>query len=103
MWKLTHKEVCWVLMAHACNLSYSGGRDQEDCGLKPALGKYFARTYLEINITKKGWWSGSRCRLWVQTPVPPKKKESVFCVVPNALYECCPMCGCLGGANGLHT
>jgi hypothetical protein len=19
---------------------------------------------------KKGWWSGSRCRLWVQTPVP---------------------------------
>jgi hypothetical protein len=23
-------------MAHAYNSSYSGGRDQEDCGLKPA-------------------------------------------------------------------
>jgi hypothetical protein len=22
-------------VAHACNPSYSGGRDQEDCGLKP--------------------------------------------------------------------
>jgi hypothetical protein len=27
--------ICWVLVAHACNLSYSGGRDQEDRGLKP--------------------------------------------------------------------
>jgi hypothetical protein len=26
-------------MAHTCNLSYWGGRDQEDPGLKPALGK----------------------------------------------------------------
>jgi hypothetical protein len=26
---------CWVLVVHACNPSYSGGRDQEDPGLKP--------------------------------------------------------------------
>jgi hypothetical protein len=26
-------------VAHSCNLSYSGGRDQEDLGLKPAQGK----------------------------------------------------------------
>jgi hypothetical protein len=26
----------WVPMAHTYNPSYSGGRDQEDCGLKPA-------------------------------------------------------------------
>jgi hypothetical protein len=25
-------------------------------------------------ITKKGWWSGSRCRPRVQTPVLPKNK-----------------------------
>jgi hypothetical protein len=25
-----------VLVAHACNPSYSGGRDQGDCGSKPA-------------------------------------------------------------------
>jgi hypothetical protein len=28
-----------VLVAHICIPSYSDGRDQEDCGLKPALGK----------------------------------------------------------------
>jgi hypothetical protein len=26
----------WAPVAHACNPSYSGGRDQEDGGLKPA-------------------------------------------------------------------
>jgi hypothetical protein len=26
----------WTPATHACNPSYSGGRDQEDCGLKPA-------------------------------------------------------------------
>jgi hypothetical protein len=30
------KPTCWVLVAHACNPSYSGERDQEDHGLKPA-------------------------------------------------------------------
>jgi hypothetical protein len=25
-----------VLVAYACNPSYSGGRDKEDCGLQPA-------------------------------------------------------------------
>jgi hypothetical protein len=33
------------------------------------------RPYLDKPITKKGWWSGSRGRLWVQAPVPQKKKE----------------------------
>jgi hypothetical protein len=27
----------WVPVAHACNPSYSGGRDQDDHGSKPAL------------------------------------------------------------------
>jgi hypothetical protein len=27
---------CRVQVAHTCNPSYSGGRDQEDCSLKPA-------------------------------------------------------------------
>jgi hypothetical protein len=30
------KEKSWAPVAHSCNLSYSGGRDQEDCSLKPA-------------------------------------------------------------------
>jgi hypothetical protein len=28
--------IFWVLVTHACNPSYSGGRDQEDLGSKPA-------------------------------------------------------------------
>jgi hypothetical protein len=32
----TKRIVNWVLVAHACNPSYSGGRDQEDQGSKPA-------------------------------------------------------------------
>jgi hypothetical protein len=38
-------------VAHACNPSYSGGRDQEDCGSK--LGKQFARPYLDKNPSQK--------------------------------------------------
>jgi hypothetical protein len=30
-------------VAHTCNPSYSGGRDQENRGSKPALGKEFVR------------------------------------------------------------
>jgi hypothetical protein len=24
---------------------------------------------------KRGWWSGTRCRPWIQAPVPPKKRK----------------------------
>jgi hypothetical protein len=30
------RELCQVPVAHTCNPSYSGGKDQEDHGLKPA-------------------------------------------------------------------
>jgi hypothetical protein len=51
---------CWVLVTHACNPTYSGGRDQEDRGLKPDRANSFARPYLEKNPLKKkkkkkGW------------------------------------------------
>jgi hypothetical protein len=35
-------------VAHACNPSYSGGRNQKDQGLKPAWGKQFMRPYLRL-------------------------------------------------------
>jgi hypothetical protein len=57
--------------AHACNPSYSGGRDQEDRGSKPAQAKCSRDPISKKPITK-GWWSGSRWRPWVQTPVPKK-------------------------------
>jgi hypothetical protein len=41
-------------VAHTCNPSYSGGRDQKDHGLKPAPGKWFMRPYLEKKpLTKR--------------------------------------------------
>jgi hypothetical protein len=39
--KIKHNEEhkkCQVPVAHTFNPSYSGGRDQEDCGLKTAQG-----------------------------------------------------------------
>jgi hypothetical protein len=44
----------WVPMAHACNPSYSGGRDQEDYGSKPAWATRSQDPILKKPITKKG-------------------------------------------------
>jgi hypothetical protein len=40
-----------VQMAHACNPSYSGGRDQEDLCSKPAWANNSMSPYLEKNAT----------------------------------------------------
>jgi hypothetical protein len=46
-----------VLVAHTCNPSYSGGRDQED--LCP--GQIVQETLSRKNpLPKRSWWSGSR-------------------------------------------
>jgi hypothetical protein len=41
-------------VAHVCNSSYSGGREQEDRGLKPARANSSTRPYLEKPFTKIG-------------------------------------------------
>jgi hypothetical protein len=38
---------------NACNPSYSGGRDQEDCGLKPALANSLLDSISKKPIIKK--------------------------------------------------
>jgi hypothetical protein len=43
-----------MLIAHTCNSSYSGSRDQEDHGVKPAWANSSQRSYLKIPNTKKG-------------------------------------------------
>jgi hypothetical protein len=40
-------------MAHTCNSSYSGGRDQEDPSLKPALANTLRDLISKKPITKK--------------------------------------------------
>jgi hypothetical protein len=39
-------------VAHTCNPSYSGGRDQKDCGFKPAQRKKSEKPYLKKNHHK---------------------------------------------------
>jgi hypothetical protein len=51
------------------------GRDQEDHGSKPAPANSSRDPISKKPITKKGWWSGSRCRSWVQTPVPQNNNK----------------------------
>jgi hypothetical protein len=48
-------------MAYASNPSYSGGRNQEDYGSKPAQVNTSRDPILKKPITKKSWYSGSRC------------------------------------------
>jgi hypothetical protein len=71
-----------VLVAHTYNPSYSGGREQDNRSSKPA---WAWDPILKIPNTKQGWWSGSRCRPWVQTPVQKKKKEQRMGASPSTL------------------
>jgi hypothetical protein len=57
-------------VAHPCNLSYSGSRDQEDHSSKPAWGNSSWDPILKNPSQKYGWWSESRWRPWVQAPIP---------------------------------
>jgi hypothetical protein len=43
-----------VPVAHTCNPSYSGGRDKEDLGSKPARANSSTRPYLEKPFTEIG-------------------------------------------------
>jgi hypothetical protein len=60
---------------YACNPTYSGGRHQEDHGLKPARTNSSQDPILKKPIMEKGWWSSSRYRPWVQAPVLKKKNN----------------------------
>jgi hypothetical protein len=78
LWKVflnyTKVQASQALVVHACNPSYLGGKDQKDPSWKPA-GQIVLKTLPEKTLYKKGWWSGSRCRPWVQAPVPGGKKK----------------------------
>jgi hypothetical protein len=53
-------EHCWVMVAHTCNPSYSGGRDQEDHGSRPDQANSSRNPILKKPNTQKktSWWSG---------------------------------------------
>jgi hypothetical protein len=65
-------------VAHACNPSYSGGRDQEDHGLKPTRANSSARPYLKKLFTKNrtsGMAVGEGPEFKPQYSKKKKKKE----------------------------
>jgi hypothetical protein len=64
-------------VAHACNPSYSGGRDQEDCGLKPARANSLLDTISKKIHHKKGLVLWLKVKALSSSPGTAKKKENL--------------------------
>jgi hypothetical protein len=62
-------------VAHACNPSYSGGRDQEDRGSKPAQANNSTRPYLEKPFRKIGLVEWLKLKALSSSPRTAKKKK----------------------------
>jgi hypothetical protein len=54
--------LCQVPVTHACNPSYMGVWDQEDCGLRPAQANSSWDSNLQNNQSKMEWRCGSSSR-----------------------------------------
>jgi hypothetical protein len=63
-----------ALVAHACNPSFSGGRDK-DCSSKPAQANSSRGPISKNTLHRKVLVKGSRCRPWVQPQYRKKKRE----------------------------
>jgi hypothetical protein len=75
----------WWWVSHTCNSSYSGDRDQENYCSKPVWANSLWDPILKKPFTKMGWWSGLRCRPWVQATGSPKKKKKKRRAQPTQL------------------
>jgi hypothetical protein len=62
-------------MAHACNLSYSGGRDQEDHSLKPAQANSSPDPISKKSFTKIGLVEWLKVKALSSSPSTRKKKK----------------------------
>jgi hypothetical protein len=66
-------------VAHACNPSYSGGRDQETCGSKPAQANSSTRPYLENKTLHKNGADGVlKMNILSSSSSTTKKKEQLL-------------------------
>jgi hypothetical protein len=73
---LSKNNWCWAPVAHTCNLRYSGGRDQEDCGSKPAPANSLQELILKKPMTKKGLVEWLKVKVLSSNPSTEKKKKS---------------------------
>jgi hypothetical protein len=64
-------------VAHACNLSYSGGKDQEDHSSKPAQENSPQDPISKNPITEMGWCFGLNRipQYLISPPITEKKKK----------------------------
>jgi hypothetical protein len=92
----------WALVAHTCNPNYSGGRNQEDHGLKPTRENSSTRHYLKKPFTKIGLVEWFKVKALSSSPsTEKKKKNSIF--VPNSCFFCFVFIRHLGSANLLFS
>jgi hypothetical protein len=73
------KIVTQALVAQACNPSYSGGRDQEDCGSKPAWANSSVRPFFEKPFTKIGLVDWLKVKALSSSPSTKKRNLVVRC------------------------
>jgi hypothetical protein len=62
-------------VAHAYNPSYSGGRDQEDQGSKPAQANSSMRPYLKKNPSQKRLVGWLKVKALSSSPSTEKKRK----------------------------
>jgi hypothetical protein len=62
------------MVGHVCNPSYSGGRDQEDCGSKPAW-EIVHETLSQKTLQKKGLVEWLKVWALSSNPSTGKKKK----------------------------
>jgi hypothetical protein len=75
-----------VLVAHASNPSYSGGRDQEDHSSKPAQANSSRDSYLKKPFTKIGLVEWLKVKALSSSPSTGKKKRERKRNIKHLLY-----------------
>jgi hypothetical protein len=68
-----------ALVAHTCNPSYSGGRDQEDRSSKPAQENGSTRPYVENTHHKNRTVGVAKVKALSSNPSTTKKKKRKDC------------------------
>jgi hypothetical protein len=67
----------WEPVVHACNLSYAGGRDQEDHSSKPAWANSSGRLYLKKPFSEIGLVEWLKVKALSSSPSTSKKKRII--------------------------
>jgi hypothetical protein len=83
----------WALMAQVCNPSYSGGRDQEDWGSKPAQANSSWDPILKKTITKRRVAQGVGPEFKHWNPRTVKKKYWFHWRWSRAVWSSCWVLG----------